>query len=139
MVLFLVVFICSSFRVVMDTLSHVIGPLLSIIPRIRAQLPVPHGLGGARLMTTNQESPQISVVAAGENASPAAPGAVDPSALSVDQLARLLSGSGVKLATAETIRGHIEAGAPTAADGRVNLVHYLAWLVREVSNTDGEN
>lgn len=90
-------------------------------------------------MATSEDS---GVVLASPTATPSAPGAsgaVSPSALTVEQLARLLSGSGARTAAEETIRRHLEAGAPTAADGRLNLVHYMAWLVREVSNADGEN
>ncbi|MCX6915576.1 MAG: hypothetical protein NT167_21460, partial [Verrucomicrobia bacterium] len=65
---------------------------------------------------------------------PSAPGAVNPSALTIEQLIRLLSAAGAKLASDETIRRHIQAGAPTAADGRMNLMHYMAWLVQQVSS-----
>lgn len=58
---------------------------------------------------------------------------VNPAALTVEQLAKLLSAAGGRRVEAETIRRHIAAGAPTAADGRINLVHYAAWLVRELS------
>ena len=33
----------------------------------------------------------------------------------------------------EMLRADIDAGAPTNADGTMNLVHYAAWLVREMS------
>jgi len=59
---------------------------------------------------------------------------VNPAALTVGQAAKVLTAVGSRHATAETIRRHIEAGAPTTADGRLNLVHYLAWLVREMSH-----
>jgi hypothetical protein len=35
---------------------------------------------------------------------------------------------GVGTVTEELIRRHIAAGAPATADGRINLVHYAAWL-----------
>ena len=66
------------------------------------------------------------------------PGTANPSALTVEQLARLFAASGSKFVTVEVIRRHIEAGAPVAADGRVNLVHYVAWVAREVANADDE-
>ena len=48
--------------------------------------------------------------------------AVDPTALSVDQAARML---GVERAW---IEADVAAGAPTNADGSINLVRYGAWL-----------
>ena len=59
-------------------------------------------------------------------------GAADPAALTVAQLARLLG-----LAEAK-VRDHIAAGAPTATDGSVNLVHYTAWLNRRLKEHDGD-
>lgn len=52
-------------------------------------------------------------------------------ALTVSDLAKLLSRSAGKSVTAEMIRCDIEAGAPVNADGTVNLVHYAAWLVKQ--------
>ena len=60
------------------------------------------------------------------------PGAVNPAALTVTQLARMLS------VPEETIRRHLAAGAPASVDGRVNLVHYAAWLNKELASL-GEN
>ena len=57
---------------------------------------------------------------------------MDATALAVDQLARMLG------VPEETIRRHLAAGAPASADGRVNLVHYAAWLNRELASS-GEN
>jgi hypothetical protein len=92
-------------------------------------------------MTINEETAKIVTpvdVIPGTPVAQAGQGAVNPAALTIEQLIRLLSAAGAKLATDETIRRHIQAGAPMAADGRVNLMHYMAWLVREVSNIDGE-
>ena len=58
---------------------------------------------------------------------------MNPAALTVEQAARVLTAVGGRWTTAETIRRHIERGAPTAADGRINLVHYMAWVIREMS------
>ena len=60
------------------------------------------------------------------------PGAVNPAALTIDQLARMLA------VPEETIRRHLAAGAPASADGRVHLVHYAAWLNKEMASS-GEN
>jgi len=55
-----------------------------------------------------------------------------PSALSVDELARLLSGIEGKTVTPDMVRADIAAGAPVGKDGRLNLIHYAAWLVKEL-------
>ena len=54
--------------------------------------------------------------------------------LSINDAALLLSKSGGKAVTGDIIRQDIEAGAPVNADETVNLVHYAAWLVRELTN-----
>ena len=60
------------------------------------------------------------------------PATVNPTALSVPELARLLSVAGSRRVTPEQVQADVDAGAPVGADGRINLVHYTAWLVREV-------
>lgn len=44
--------------------------------------------------------------------------------------ARLLSQAGFGPVTETQILADIEAGAPITADGRVNLLHYVAWLLK---------
>lgn len=56
-----------------------------------------------------------------------------PTALTIEELARLLSAAGGKTITPEMLRQDIEAGAPVGKDGRINLVHYTAWLAKEAS------
>ena len=65
---------------------------------------------------------------------PQRPGAVDPTALPVADAARLLSAAGGQQVTVEMLEADVVAGAPTNADGTINLVHCAAWLVREMSN-----
>lgn len=60
------------------------------------------------------------------------PQAVDPAALTVEQVARMLQ------VPPEKVRQHIADGAPTDAAGRINLVHYAAWLNREMTKTDAD-
>jgi len=55
-----------------------------------------------------------------------------PTALALEDAARLLTSLGGRAVTAEMIRADIEAGAPVNADGTINLVHYGAWLVKEM-------
>jgi hypothetical protein len=50
-------------------------------------------------------------------------------------MSRLLSASGGKRITPEEVQADIEAGAPVGTDGRMNLVYYAAWLVREVQTS----
>ena len=63
---------------------------------------------------------------------PPADGAVNPVALTVEQLARMLA------VPAEKIHDHVAAGAPVAADGTINLVNYAAWLNCELGRRDGD-
>ena len=56
-------------------------------------------------------------------------------ALSLADVATLLSRVGGKPVTAEMIRADINAGAPANVDGTMNLIHYAAWLV-EVTRGD---
>jgi hypothetical protein len=53
-------------------------------------------------------------------------------ALSVADLAKLLKKAGSRQASEEGIKEDIEKGAPTNPDGSVNLIHYTAWLLKEV-------
>jgi hypothetical protein len=57
---------------------------------------------------------------------------VNPASLAVADMARLLSAAGGKKVTPEQVQADIDAGAPAGADGHMNLVHYTAWLVREL-------
>mgnify|MGYP000967625633 FL=1 len=58
---------------------------------------------------------------------------LNPAALGVADAARVLSRIGGKPATDAMLRADIDAGAPTNANGTINLVHYAAWLVKEMS------
>lgn len=62
----------------------------------------------------------------------AQPNRLNPSALAVADAARLLSAAGGQVITAEMIQADVDAGAPTNVDGTINLVHYAAWLVKEM-------
>jgi hypothetical protein len=56
-----------------------------------------------------------------------------PASLDIDDVVRLLRASGSRHASAERVRADIDAGAPTNVDGTINLVHYGAWLARQVA------
>ncbi|KAA0215779.1 MAG: hypothetical protein DYG94_06440 [Leptolyngbya sp. PLA3] len=58
---------------------------------------------------------------------------LNPAALSVGDAARVLARVGGSEVTEAMLRADVEAGAPTNADGTINLVHYTAWLVKELA------
>jgi len=64
--------------------------------------------------------------------------ALNPPALSLTDAARLLSAGGNGKVTVEMLQADVEAGAPTNADGTVNLVRYAAWLNMKRSDVSGE-
>jgi hypothetical protein len=68
------------------------------------------------------------------NQSPRPP--LNPTALSVTDAALVLSRAGGTSVTESMIREDIAEGAPTNADGTLNLVHYAAWLVKEMASAD---
>ena len=83
-------------------------------------------------MADSRDSGMIPPPPADGSSAPGGPGAVNPAALTAAQLARMLG------VPEQTIRRHLAAGAPASADGRINLVHYAAWLNRELASS-GEN
>ena len=57
-------------------------------------------------------------------------------ALTPAQAAKILAAAGNRRITEAMVRADLEAGAPTNADGTVNLVHYAAWMAREAAHGD---
>jgi hypothetical protein len=57
-----------------------------------------------------------------------------PTAMPVADLVRLLTAAGGRAITTVMIEADVESGAPTNADGTMNLVHYAAWLAKESPN-----
>jgi hypothetical protein len=57
-------------------------------------------------------------------------------ALTPAQAAKILAAAGNRRITEAMVRADIDAGAPTNADGTLNLVHYAAWLAREAAHGD---
>jgi len=57
-------------------------------------------------------------------------------ALTVGQTAKVLSAAGGRRITEDMLRADIDAGVPVNTNGTINLVHYAAWLVREVAGGD---
>ena len=58
---------------------------------------------------------------------------LNPAAMPVADAARVLTRLGGKAVTDKMLRADIDAGAPVNTDGTLNLVHYAAWLVKEMS------
>jgi hypothetical protein len=59
-----------------------------------------------------------------------------PTSLTVADASRLLTKAGGQPVTIAMLEADLAAGAPANADGTINLVHYAAWLVREMSARD---
>ncbi len=71
-----------------------------------------------------------------EEREPTPAAGLNPNALAVASAARLLTKVGGQPVTEDMLRADIDAGAPTNVDGTINLVHYAAWLVREMGRGD---
>jgi hypothetical protein len=63
---------------------------------------------------------------------------INPQGLRLEDLARILSASGLRPVTVETLRADIEDGAPVNPDGTMNLVQYVAWLVVKEATRGGD-
>ena len=57
---------------------------------------------------------------------------LDPTRMTIDQAAKLLSAAAKLRIPIEQIAADMNAGAPQNSDGTINLVHYAAWLVKEM-------
>ena len=58
-------------------------------------------------------------------------GSINPLALPIADAAQLLSKAGARQILVEQIKADVAAGAPTNADGTINLVTYAAWLTSQ--------
>ena len=61
---------------------------------------------------------------------------LSPTSLTPADAARLLTRAGGQPVSVEIIQADLAAGAPANADGTINLVHYAAWLLREMGRGD---
>jgi hypothetical protein len=59
-------------------------------------------------------------------------GPLDPNRLTPEQAAKLLSAAAKVRVPVEQITADLEAGASRNPDGTINLVHYAAFLVKEM-------
>ena len=82
----------------------------------------PHVLGRALVMP------------AGEKTAGSSDGGLRLTALSVEQMAQVLSAASGKQITEEMMREAIDAGAPSLHDGWINLIEFTAWLEKEMNN-----
>ncbi|GMV84134.1 MAG: hypothetical protein AMXMBFR7_53180 [Planctomycetota bacterium] len=53
--------------------------------------------------------------------------------LSLADAAKFLARSGSRRATEAILRADVATGAPVNPDGTLNLIHYAAWLVKEMA------
>ena len=58
-------------------------------------------------------------------------GGLSPQSLRLEDLAQILSAMGPKPVTVAMLQDDIDDGAPVNPDNTFNLVHYLAWILRE--------
>ena len=61
---------------------------------------------------------------------------LDPNRLTPEQAAKVLSAAAKVRVPVEQIATDLEDGAPKNSDGTMNLVHYAAWLVKEMGRGD---
>jgi hypothetical protein len=58
---------------------------------------------------------------------------LNPQALALCDAARVFSAAAGATIDVAMLEADIAAGAPANADGTLNVVHYAAWLVREIA------
>jgi hypothetical protein len=58
---------------------------------------------------------------------------LNPQALSLADAARIFSAAAGATIDVAMLEADVETGAPANADGTLNLVHYAAWLLREMA------
>lgn len=61
-------------------------------------------------------------------------GSLNPQALSIEDLARVLTASGRKAVTVAMVQKTLDNGAPVNPDGTISLVKFAAFLAKEVTS-----
>jgi hypothetical protein len=61
---------------------------------------------------------------------------LNPTGLPLADAAKLLSAASGIVVTVEQLEADVAASAPTNPDGTLNLVHYAAWLAKEMGRGD---
>lgn len=64
---------------------------------------------------------------------------LNPLALSPENLVKVLVKSGCRIMTLEMLRRDIDSGMPVNVDGTVNLVKYMAWMIKEIDRDGNES
>ena len=59
-------------------------------------------------------------------------------ALTPDQVVDVLVKSGYRGMTLELLHSDFDAGAPRNADGTVNFISYMAWILKEINSNATE-
>ena len=59
-------------------------------------------------------------------------------ALTPDQVVDVLVKSGFRGMTLELLHSDFDAGAPRNANDSVNLIHYMAWILKEINSNATE-
>ena len=67
---------------------------------------------------------------------PAMPESINPQAMFPEQVAKVLTACGSQPVTVKMIQADVDDGAPTNPDNSINLVHYFAWLLKEIGRGD---
>ncbi|MCX5673237.1 MAG: hypothetical protein NTU94_18130 [Planctomycetota bacterium] len=62
---------------------------------------------------------------------------LNPAALSFADAAKILSAAGCQRVTIEMLQEDVAAGAPTNADGTINLLQYAAWVCLKIRDDSG--
>lgn len=60
----------------------------------------------------------------------------NPEALKKETLVEALRRAGSRTITLESLEADIAAGAPVNSDGTMNIIVYLAWILRGERNAD---
>ena len=60
-------------------------------------------------------------------------------ALPPEKMAKMLAKLGFPEMTPEMLQQDVEDGAPVNANGTFNLVHYMAWMIREINRNGNES
>jgi len=64
---------------------------------------------------------------------------LNPLALSPENLVKVLVKAGCRFMTLEILQRDIDSGMPSNADGTVNLIKYMAWMIKEIDGNGNES
>jgi hypothetical protein len=61
---------------------------------------------------------------------------LNPLALNPDDLVKILKKSGCRMMTVELLQRDMDGGMPPNDDGTINLVMYVAWMMKELNESE---